>query len=163
MVVLRNSMLLLPKSILHKLDKRGITIEQLFIAENELVKQFIQSEHPLIIDEEAILIEQTMQAAIDKLMPFDNKIAAQLIGWKLAAAQQLITIKKEIVKRKKEKSEADIQLLLAIKHRLFPNNEPQERHDTLVQYTGNYYKESIAFLKKQILPLSHTMDVVFWD
>jgi bacillithiol biosynthesis cysteine-adding enzyme BshC len=163
MIVLRNSMLLLPKSILHKLDKRSITIEQLFIAENELVKQFIQAEHPLIIDEEAILIEQTIQAAIDKLMPFDNKIAAQLIGWKLAATQQLITLKKEIVKSKKEKSEADIQLLLAIKHQLFPNNEPQERHDTLVQYTGNYYKESIALLKKQILPLSHTMDVVFWD
>ncbi len=163
MVVLRNSIMLLRKSVLHKLDKRGVSIEQLFLKEEELLKQFILSEHPLTIDEEAALMEQTIQQAIDKLMPFDNKIASKLIDWKLNATQQLAGFKKDVLKSKKEKSDTDIQLLSSIKHQLFPHNEPQERHDTLAQYTGHYYKSFIDILSKQILPLSHTMDVVFWD
>ncbi len=163
MVVLRNSVMLLRKSILHKLEKRGVTIEQLFLKEEELLKQFIQAEHPLSIDGEAALVEQTIQQAIDTLMPFDNKIAAQLIDWKLKTIQELAGFKKDVLKRKKEKSEADIQLLVDIKHQLFPHNEPQERHDTLAQYTGDYYKSFIDVMSKQLLPLSHTMDVVFWD
>jgi bacillithiol biosynthesis cysteine-adding enzyme BshC len=163
MVVLRNSIMLLRKAMLHKLDKRKVTIEQLFLKEDELIKQFIKAEYPLNIDDETALTEQTIQNAIDKLMPFDNKIASKLIDWKLNAVQQLAGFKKDVIKSKKEKSEADIRLLLEIKQQLFPNNEPQERHDTLAQYTGNYYKAFIDILSKQILPLSHTMDVVFWD
>lgn len=163
MVVLRNSVMLLRKAVLHKLDKCNITIEQLFLKEDELIKQFIKAEHPLTIDDESALIEQTMQQTIDKLMPFDNKIASKLIEWKLNTSNQLIKFKQEINQAKKLKSDAGIKLLVAFKHELFPNNEPQERYNPLVQHTGNHYKSFIDIISKQITPLSNTLDVIFWD
>lgn len=163
MVVLRNSVMLLRKSVLHKLEKRGVEFEQLFLKDDVLINQFVTAEHPLSIENTTDTIERSIQEVIDTVMPFDNKIASKLIDWKLKAIEELSGLKKDIYKSKKAKSDADIQLLLKIKQELFPNNEPQERHDTLAQYTGDYYPSFIELIGKQLLPLSHTMDVIFWD
>jgi bacillithiol synthase len=163
MVVLRNSVMLLRKAVLHKLEKRGVTIEQLFLKEEVLVKQFVSSEHPLSIEDNVLVIDESIQQAIDTIMPFDNRIASKLIDWKLQALDELNGLKKEIYKRKKAKSEADIQLLLQLKQELFPGNEPQERHNTLAQYTGDYYQSFIDVVSKELFPFSHTLDIIFWD
>jgi bacillithiol synthase len=163
MIVLRNSVMLLRKAILHKLEKRGVKLEQLFLKEEELIKQFVSTEHTLSIDDNTIVVEQSIQQAIDAIMPFDNQIASKLIDWKMKAMDELHQLKKEIYKSKKAKSDADIQLLLSIKQELFPNNEPQERHNTLAQFTGDYYASFIELVGTHLMPLSNTLDVLFWD
>ncbi|MES2780433.1 MAG: bacillithiol biosynthesis cysteine-adding enzyme BshC [Bacteroidota bacterium] len=163
MVVLRNSLMLMRAATVHKLDKRNVTVEQLFAKEDQLIKDFITAEHPLTLDDEMGYIEKVMQSAIDKIMPFDNKIASKMIDWKVKSLETYTGLKKELMRSKKEKCDADIQLLTEIKHQLFPNNEPHERHDTLAQFTGDYYVSFIQFLTKEMLPLSHTMDVVLYD
>lgn len=163
MIVLRNSLMLMRTATVHKLDKRKVTIEQLFAKEDELIKTFITAEHPLTLDDETAYIDKVMQSAIDKVMPFDNKIASKMIDWKVESLEAYGGFKKELVRSKKEKSDTDIQLLTEIKRQLFPNNEPHERHDTLAQFTGDYYASFIQLLAKEMLPLSHTMDVVLYD
>ncbi|MES2558839.1 MAG: bacillithiol biosynthesis cysteine-adding enzyme BshC [Bacteroidota bacterium] len=163
MLVLRNSLMLMRAATIHKLAKRNVTIEQLFAREDELIKAFITAEHPLTLDEETVYIDKVMQAAIDKVLPFDNKIASKMIDWKVKSLEAYAGFKKELVRSKKEKCDADIQLLTEIKQQLFPNNEPHERHDTLAQFTGDYYASFIQLLAKEMLPLSHTMDVVLND
>jgi uncharacterized protein YllA (UPF0747 family) len=115
------------------------------------------------LDDETAYIDKVMQAAIDKVLPFDNKIASKMIDWKVQSLEAYSGFKKELMRTKKEKSDADIQLLTDIKRQLFPNNEPHERHDTLAQFTGDYYASFLQFLAKEVLPLSHTMDVVLYD
>jgi hypothetical protein len=149
--------------MIHKLDKRKVTIEQLFAKEVELIKMFIAAEHPLTLNDETAYIDKVMQAAIDKVLPFDNKIASKMIDWKVQSLDAYSRFKNELLRTKKAKSDADIQLLTGIKRQLFPNNEPHERYDNLAQFTGDYYVSFIQFLAKEMLPLSHTMDVVLYD
>jgi bacillithiol biosynthesis cysteine-adding enzyme BshC len=163
MIVLRNSLILVRAAMIHKLDKRKVTIEQLFAKEVELIKMFIAAEHPLTLDDETAYIDKVMQAAIDKVLPFDNKIASKMIDWKVQSLDAYSRFKNELLRTKKAKSDADIQLLTGIKRQLFPNNEPHERYDNLAQFTGDYYVSFIQFLAKEMLPLSHTMDVVLYD
>lgn len=163
MVVLRNSLMLMRTAMIHKLNKRNVTIDQLFAKEEDLIKGFVTAEHPLTLDDEMAYIDKVMQSAIDKVLPFDNKIASKMIDWKVKSLETYSGFKKELYRSKKEKSDADIQLLTNIKRQLFPNNEPHERHDTLAQYTGDYYASFIQLLAKEMLPLSHTMDVVLYD
>lgn len=163
MIVLRNSVMLTHQAVLHKLHKKGISIDQLLLKEEQLIKAFIAVEHPLAIDEQVAQLDAIAQQTIDMVMPFDNKTAADLIRWKAAMNENMDRVKKEIVRRKKEKSDTGISQLLAIKRELFPDNEPQERHDTLLQHTGDYYPYFIAELAKSIQPLSHSMDVFLND
>ncbi len=163
MVVLRNSVMLLRKAMLHKLEKRNVAFEQLFLKDEELIRQFVSAEHPLPVEGHTESIETSIQQLIDTVMPFDNQIGSKLIDWKLNAVAELTKLKKDLFRSKKAKCDADILLLLDIKHELYPGNEPQERHDTLAGYTGDYYASFVDLVGKQLLPLSHTLDVLFWD
>jgi len=163
MVVLRNSVMLTHKAVIHKLDKKGISIEQLLLKDEALIKAFISIEHPLDIVPKVAELDAIAQQTIDMVMPFDNQIGSQLVQWKTAMNEYMDKIRLEIIRKKKEKSDDGIQQLLAIKHELFPGGSPQERHDTLLQHTGDYYAYFIAGLTKSIQPLSHAMDVFLND
>jgi bacillithiol biosynthesis cysteine-adding enzyme BshC len=163
MVVLRNSVMLTHKAIIHKLGKKGISIEQLLLKDEELIKAFANIEHSLDISKHVAGLDAMAQQTIDMVMPFDNKIASELIQWKVAMNEYMDKTRLEIARKKKEKSEEGIVQLLAIKHGLFPEGKPQERHDTLLQHTGDYYPYFIAELAKAMQPLSHTLDVFLND
>lgn len=163
MVVLRNSVLLVKQSYLHKLAKKSVSIEQLFHKEEALVNEFVLAQHPLTISTEIEATEAALQQAIDKVMQFDNKTGAQIIKWKVEALHELKRLEKELMRSKKHKSAIDIQTILRIKESIFPKGEPQERHETLAGFTGDYYESFLELVSKQLFPLSNTLDVLVWD
>ncbi len=163
MVVLRNSVLLLHQSSIHKIEKRKVDVEQLFQQPDRMVKDFISMEHPVSMETFTQSLDTVLQAAIDHVMPFDNKIASQLIALKTKTRDEMDKMQKDLVKSKKAKSEADIQILRAIRNELFPENQPQERYDTLVTFAANYPDVFIRSVGKLLLPLSHTVDIMAWN
>jgi bacillithiol synthase len=163
MVVLRNSVLLVKQAQLHKLAKKGVTIEQLLQSDDKLVKTIINAQYPLSIKSQSQQTGNALQQAIDNVMAFDNKIGARIIKWKVEAMQQLAQLEKELVRSKKQRSASDIEAILAIKHNLFPDGQPQERHQNIAAFTGDYYSSFIQHISKQLFPLSNTLDVLVWD
>jgi len=163
MLVLRNSLVLMATSMTHKLDKRKVTIDQLFKEEDQLIKDFIKLQHPLTLENDTIHLEKILQLTIDKVMPFDNKIASKMIDWKSKSLDSFAYFSKEVIRSKKAKSCDDIQLLKTIKQELFPNNEPHERFDNITKFTGDYYASFIQLLAKEMLPFSNTINVVLYS
>jgi bacillithiol biosynthesis cysteine-adding enzyme BshC len=163
MIVLRNSVMLMKTATLHKLTKKGISIEQLFLKEEELIKAFISEEYPLNLEEQVAHLDAIAQQSIEMVMPFDNKIAADLIKWKVGMNEYMERARKEIFRKKKEKSDEGIQQLLEMRNGLFPAGAPQERQHTLLQHTGDYYAYFIEGVAKSIQPLSHSMDILLND
>lgn len=163
MVVLRNHVLLLKQSMLHKLEKQKVQPELLLQREDEVIKFLIHTEHPLDIGSAQQSILHTAQQLIDEVMPFDNRIASEMIQWKLEQERKFEQFRKQMTKRKKEKSEASIDSVLAIRNHLLPAGKPQERAENLATFTGDYYDSFIQYLYQRIFPLSHTVDVLAWD
>ncbi len=163
MVVLRNSVFLLHQSSIHKIEKRNIAVEQLFGNADRMIKEYVSKEHPFSLEVYSQSIDSVLQSAIDHLMPFDNQIASQLISMKTKSKDEMGKLQKDLVRRKKTKSEMDIQVLQSVRDELFPNNQPQERYNTLVTFAANYPDAFIGSVGKLLLPLSHTVDVMAWD
>jgi bacillithiol biosynthesis cysteine-adding enzyme BshC len=163
LIVLRNSVLLLPQSSIHKLEKRKVLVEQLFEEPDVMVKDFVSKEHPISLTTYSDSLCTILQAAIDNVMPFDNKIASQLIALKKKTVDELERQQKDLLKSKKVKSENDIEILKAIRNELFPDNQPQERYDTLISFAANYPEAFLSKVNKSVLPLSHTVDIMVWD
>jgi bacillithiol biosynthesis cysteine-adding enzyme BshC len=163
MVVLRNSVTLMQSATLHRLRKKGVSTEQLFLKEEDLIKAYIAQEHPLQIEQQVAELDAIAQQTIDLVMPFDNRIASDLIAWKAGMNEYMSRARKEIIRKKKEKSDADIQQLIEIRQSLFPANGPQERYETLLQHTGDYYPYFLNALATSMRPLSHTMDILLND
>lgn len=163
MVVLRNSVLLLHQSSIHKIEKRKVAVEQLFNQTDLLVKEFVSAEHPVSLDASKQSLDTVLQSAIDQVMSFDNQLASDIITLKKKTLDELEKVQRELVKRKKQKSESDILILKAIQSELFPANQPQERYDTLVTFAGSYPDVFVKLVGKTILPLSHTVDIMTWN
>lgn len=163
MVILRNSILLVKQSILHKLEKKKVNIEQLFLPIDAMVKQFINQEQGLSLTDQKIEMERLIQSAIDQVMLIDNQIGSKLISLKLETSKHFEKLDQELYHRQKIKSESDIQLLTEIKQQLFPANNPQERYANILSFAGTAYPMFIEQIAKTIFPLSNTMDICVWD
>jgi bacillithiol biosynthesis cysteine-adding enzyme BshC len=143
----RNFVMLLDKGTQNKIQKLNLSTEDIFRDGEELVKQFIKTQHDDINLEDA----KTKLASIySSILETVTGIDKSLIGATEAEKQKAIngigTIEQKINRALKQKSETDINQIWAIKEKLFPNNIPQERYENFSMYYSKYGKEFIADL-----------------
>jgi bacillithiol biosynthesis cysteine-adding enzyme BshC len=141
----RNFVMLLDKSTQNKLQKLNLTIKDIFKDGEELVKQFIKTQHHDINLEEAKKQLTEIYASITETV---NSIDKSLVGTTEAEKQKafngITTIEQKINRALKQKSETDVNQIWSIKEKLFPKNTPQERYDNFSMYYTKYGKEFIS-------------------
>lgn len=147
----RNFVMLLDKGTQNKLQKLNLTINEAFKDGEELVKQFIKTQHNDINLEEAKKQLAEIYASITETV---NIIDKSLVGTTEAEKQKAIngisTIEQKINRALKQKSETDVNQIWSIKEKLFPKNHPQERYDNFSMYYTKYGKEFISNIMKNL-------------
>jgi bacillithiol biosynthesis cysteine-adding enzyme BshC len=141
----RNFMMLLDKGTQNKLQKLNLTFNDTFKDGEELVKQFIKTQHNDIHLEGAKKQLTEIYASITETV---NSIDKSLVGTTEAEKQKAIngiaTIEQKINRALKQKSETDVNQIWSIKEKLFPKGTPQERYDNFSMYYTKYGKEFIS-------------------
>lgn len=147
----RNFVMLVDKGTQNKLQKLNLNIEDAFKDGEELVKQFIKTQHNDINLEEAKKQLAEIYASITETV---NIIDKSLVGTTEAEKQKAIngisTIEQKINRALKQKSETDVNQIWSIKEKLFPKNHPQERYDNFSMYYTKYGKEFISNIMKNL-------------
>lgn len=147
----RNFVMLLDKGTQNKLQKLNLTINDTFKDGEELVKQFIKTQHNDINLEEAKKQLAEIYASITETV---NSIDKSLVGTTEAEKQKAIngvtTIEQKINRALKQKSETDVNQILSIKEKLFPKGTPQERYDNFSMYYTKYGKEFISNIMENL-------------
>lgn len=147
----RNFVMLLDKNTQNKLQKLNLTINNSFKDGEELVKQFIKTQHNDINLEEAKKQLAAIYVSINETV---NDIDKTLIGSTEAEKQKAINglsaIEQKINRALKQKSETDVNQIWSIKEKLFPKGTPQERYDNFSMYYTKYGKEFIANVMSQL-------------
>lgn len=140
----RNFVMILDKNSQNKLQKLNLTIEDTFKDGEELVKQFIKTQHNDINLEEAKNQLATIYASINETV---SNIDKTLIGTTEAEKQKAVngvsTIEQKINRALKQKSETDVNQIWSIKEKLFPKGIPQERYDNFSMLYTKYGKDFI--------------------
>lgn len=141
----RNFVMLVDKGTQNKLQKLNLNIEDAFKDGEDLVKQFIKTQHNDIHLEDA---KKQLAEIYSSIIETVNSIDKSLVGTTEAEKQKAIngiaTIEQKINRALKQKSETDVNQIWSIKEKLFPKNTPQERYDNFSMYYTKYGKEFIS-------------------
>jgi bacillithiol biosynthesis cysteine-adding enzyme BshC len=140
----RNFVMLLDKGTQNKLQKLNLSIDDVFRDGEELVKQFIKTQHNDINLEEAKKqLAEIFATITSTVTAIDKTLVGSTEAEKQKAINGVTAIEQKINRALKQKSETDVNQIWSIKEKLFPKSTPQERYDNFSMYYTKYGKEFI--------------------
>jgi bacillithiol biosynthesis cysteine-adding enzyme BshC len=147
----RNFVMFIDKGAQNKLQKLNLTIIDTFKDGEELVKQFIKTQHNDINLEEAKnQLTKLYSNIIETVTSIDKTLVGTTEAEKQKAINGLASIEQKINRALKQKSETDVNQIWSIKEKLFPKGTPQERYDNFSMYYTKYGKEFIAHIMEAL-------------
>lgn len=147
----RHFVSVIDKGTQNKIQKLNLTTEAIFKDGEELVKQFIKTQHDDInlehIKQELAKVYASVTETVGAI---DKTLVATTEAEKQKAVNGIATLEQKINRALKQKSETDVNQIWAIKGKLFPNAIPQERYDNFSAFYSKYGKEFIKELSAHL-------------
>ncbi|PIQ48099.1 MAG: bacillithiol biosynthesis cysteine-adding enzyme BshC [Cytophagales bacterium CG12_big_fil_rev_8_21_14_0_65_40_12] len=151
MLMPRNFAGIITPRLLAKIQKAGLSFEEIFKNEIELTKEKIKenSDHELSLngqkDQFSALFEKVSAQATTVDRTLNQLVAAE----KKKLENSLLKIEKKILKAEKKNQEVLINRIAAVKEALFPGGSPQERKDNFL----NFYLSDPNFIQNCLINL----------
>ena len=135
----RNFALIIGKTYHKKLEKLGITPEELFTEETALKRVFVEKNvtDPVTVDEEQQLITKAFDLLVAKALQLDKTLEGFIKAEQQKAVKSLENVEKRLKKAEEKNQETGITQLLNVKAKLFPNGGLQERTDNFLNFCLN--------------------------
>ncbi len=147
LLLLRNSVLMMPQKSLKKIDKVGIQISDLFLNKSLLIDKITHNISDIKIDFSDFKLQ--LQKQFEKLYDTATKTDASFLGsvkaQEVKQNKGIDVLEKRLLKAQKRKLEAQINSIISIQNELFPNNSLQER---TINFTTFYEKMGDDFIKE---------------
>ncbi len=161
-LLLRNSVLLMPKKLTKKLEKLNENIESLFLSQYELEKKHTLQLYDIKIDftpQRAYLKKQfkdLYQVAKKTDKSFIGAVAAQ----EKKQLNGLDNLEKRLLKAEKRKLADQLNRLTSIQDQLFPKESLQERTVNFSEFYFEFGEGLIKELKEKLNPLDHKFSII---
>ncbi len=162
MLLLRNSVLLLPSKLSKKLDKLNVSVEDLFLKQHELK---IKHTHRISeIDIDFSEQREHLQQQFKDLYTIAEKTDASFLG--AVGAQEkkqlngLDNLEKRLLKAQKRKLADELERLTKIQNTLFPNQSLQERTMNFSEFYLEHGTGLLSEVKNNLDPLVNKFTVL---
>lgn len=132
-LVLRNSALIVDSGSKKKLDKIGISVNQLFGDTDLFIKEFLKGGSAIVLDlkNEEKQISTVFDEMVKKAEVIDASLKSMISAELQKVLKSIQNIEAKLIKAEKQKEEVTINQIKNVKEKLFPNGSLQERHDNL--------------------------------
>ena len=156
-LLLRNSVLLVPQKLSNKLEKLNETIEALFLNTYDLEKKHTQQLSTLKIDfsPQRAHLQQQFKELYELAKQTDVSFLGAVGAQEKKQLNGLDKLEKRLLKAEKRKLKDQLERLTAIQEYLFPKESLQERTVNFSEFYLVYGDDLIHQLKKQLDPLVH--------
>ena len=164
MLIRRNSALWIDKGTNKKINKLGLSLEDLFEETEALIKKFVKenTENEISLADEKGQLAQLFVSIINKATEIDPTIAKKVAAEQAKQLKSVEQIEGRLMRAEKQKYETALNQIRSLKDKLFPNNGLQERHDNFLNLYVKYGDRFLDTLVEHLNPLEEGM-VVFWD
>jgi bacillithiol biosynthesis cysteine-adding enzyme BshC len=157
----RNFAMVINKSNGKKFNKLGLSHQDIFKHEHELRATFVKenAEVNLEFDQEIKALEKVFDGILDKAVAIDASLKGFIGAETQRMVKQIDNIKKRLKKAEESKQETEVNQLLNLKDKLFPNGGAQERIENFMSFYLNnpdFIKELMHFFD----PLDFTYNVL---
>ena len=162
MLLLRNSVLLLPSKLSKKLDKLNVSVEDLFLKQHELKTKHTHRISEIDIDFSKQ--REHLQQQFKELYTIAEKTDASFLG--AVGAQEkkqlngLDNLEKRLLKAQKRKLADELERLTKIQNTLFPNQSLQERTMNFSEFYLEHGKGLLSEVKNNLDPLVNKFTVL---
>ncbi|PLK46315.1 bacillithiol biosynthesis cysteine-adding enzyme BshC [Emticicia sp. TH156] len=157
----RNFALVVNEASRKKIDKLGITTEELFADEVTLRKSFVEknSRKSLSLAFEIDEINDIFERILKKATIIEATMKGPVEGVKAKSINALEHLEKRIKRAEERNQESSVSQLLALKERLFPGGGLQERKENFL----NFYLNDHQFIQKlldSLAPLDYKFNII---
>ncbi len=157
----RNFVLFVNKPNAKKINKLQLAIPDLFLDEVTLRKNFVleNSENEITLEQETEGVNQLFERLVQKSQEVDKSLEGFIKSEQQKALKSLGNIEKRLKKSEERKMETEVNQLIKLKEKLFPNGAPQERYENLL----NFYINNPAFIHQildKLKPFDFRMNVL---
>ncbi len=162
MLIRRNSVLWIDRGSAKRMDKLGLTINDLFEDVEELVKRYVRenTENELSLSDEKRQLAGLFQAIKDKATDIDKSLAQSTDAELAKAMKSIENLETKLIRAEKQRHDIAINQIRSLKDKLFPENGLQERYDN---FTGFFLRRGQGFfdvLKEHLNPLESGFIIV---
>lgn len=165
MLLLRNSVLLVPSKLSEKLEKLDVSIEELFLKQHELKTKHTKRISEIDIDFSRQ--REHLQQQFKDLYSLAEKTDASFLG--AVGAQEkkqlngLDNLEKRLLQAQKRKLADELERLTSIQDILFPNQSLQERTMNFSEFYLEYGDRLFSEIKDNLDPLVNEFTVLGFD
>lgn len=160
----RNFGLILSKSMQERMKKLGLQIEDLFKSVEEVKAAWLAKNvsEPVDLKDEIAQIDAIFEQIATKATLHDKSLKEYVAAMKQKALSSAEQIEGRVQKAQNQKFSTEVNQLLDLHHKLFPNGGLQERTDNFL----NFYLNDKDFLSKLLAffdPFDLRFNVLFFD
>ncbi len=161
-LVLRNSVMILSKNQVERVDTLGFNITDIFKDKDVLKKEYVvnNNSNDVSIYDEKKSIEKVYNSVLNKTnnVGLKRNILAQL----KKHLNSLDSIESKLIRLEKEKHKVQMNQISKLKNQLFPKNMLQERHDNFISFSLKDDDNFIEILKDNLNPLDSNFVVLLY-
>ena len=142
----RNFGMIINKSTAKRIEKLGLSAHDLFLDEIKLKKNFVErnSENSLSLVSESQEFATIFDKILEKAVKVDKTMEGAVKGEQQKVLNALENLEKRLKKAEERNQETEVNQLLGVKQKLFPNGVPQERAENFL----NFYLNNPEFLNQ---------------
>jgi len=164
-LVLRNSVLLATKKQLHKLDKLGISVPEIFKNQEVLIANVIREHSEIKIDfsEQKNTLQQQFFALKELAKKTDKTFLGAVNAQEKKQLNGLDNLEKRLLKAQKRKLSGVVDRIKDVQNELFPNQSLQERNQNFSAFYKLMGADLIPTLLKNTDPLKFEFTVIEFE
>jgi bacillithiol synthase len=157
----RNFALVINQASQKRIDKLGITAEELFVDEVSLRRSYVErnSENSLSLAFEIDDVSEVFERILKKSLAIDQTMKGAVEAEKSKIISSLENLEKRIKKAEERNQETSVSQLLALKQKLFPDGGLQERKENFLNFYLND-KDFINKLLEAFDPIDYSFNII---
>ena len=161
-LLLRNSVLLLPKNLSEKLSKLNVSVEDLFLPQHELMTKHTKEISKIEIDfsQQKEFLKQQFSDLYELAKQTDASFLGAVGAQEKKQINGLENLEKRLLKAQKRNLSEELERLKNIQNQLFPNQSLQERQLNFSEFYLDYGESLMDLLKENLEPLDFNFMVL---
>ena len=152
-LILRNSAMLISTKQFQRVIDLGFVLEDLFLEETKLHKQYIQMQTSSIsLEKELETTNRVFDTILERIV--DKNLQSTIKAEKQKQLKSLQKLEKKLLKSEKRQHKIALEKISKLKKNLFPNNSLQERFDNFIPFYLKHGENFIEILLSELNPLA---------
>ena len=153
-LMLRNCALVADSTTISKWTKLGFKSVDLFRPESELIRAYVESKNTgqFSLVESSAKVSEIFDKISLEISSLDQSLKATAESEKQKALNSLKLIEDKVIRSLKRKEETEVNQIIKIREKFFPNESLQERKETLLPFYLKWGNEFIELIKNSFDP-----------